>query len=279
MPDDVQTPVPTPIPAPPRPPSSPSARTLGAPKPLAQVVIEGVVDLAAMAVVGILAYKGKVDPTIAIVTVGLLAGLRVHDFVGMKVGGTLTGGPTALLLGIAGPVLARLVEVLRGTGPLVVLAVLAGHAAGTVYLSACSGTAVHTQGIAANALADLWGSAGLPLLEDAYRADQRSALDRVCPAPGDCARDDGAAAVLEVRVRWAPVWPATEAARVAHDAWREQLTRCRAELADAGPAGSCSADLDRLALRFVNVVGGYRCAVRAARHPELDVFPGEVRCE
>jgi len=67
-------------------------------------VLEAVVDLAAIAVAGGLAWVGKVDGNVALVVVSLLAGVRVSDLVSAKnAGGSGPGGPTAD--GIAGGVL------------------------------------------------------------------------------------------------------------------------------------------------------------------------------
>lgn len=67
-------------------------------------VLEAVVDLAAIAVAGGLAWVGKVDGNVALVVVSLLAGVRVSDLVSAKnAGGSGPAGPGAG--GIAGGVL------------------------------------------------------------------------------------------------------------------------------------------------------------------------------
>lgn len=70
-------------------------------------VLEAVVDLAAIAVAGGLAWVGKVDGNVALVVVSLLAGVRVSDLVNARSGGNSgpggPGGPAAG--GIAGGVL------------------------------------------------------------------------------------------------------------------------------------------------------------------------------
>jgi hypothetical protein len=89
-------------------PSVPSAPTPstppGPPKSTLRQVLEAVVDLAAIAVAGGLAWVGKVDGNVALVVVALLAGVRVSDFVSAKSNGG--GGPTGPGAGgIAGGVL------------------------------------------------------------------------------------------------------------------------------------------------------------------------------
>lgn len=70
-------------------------------------VLEAVVDLAAIAVAGGLAWVGKVDGNVALVVVSLLAGVRVSDLVNARSGSNSgpggPGGPAAG--GIAGGVL------------------------------------------------------------------------------------------------------------------------------------------------------------------------------
>lgn len=89
-------------------PSVPSAPTPstppGPPKSTLRQVLEAVVDLAAIAVAGGLAWVGKVDGNVALVVVSLLAGVRVSDLVSAKsTGGSGPAGPGAG--GIAGGVL------------------------------------------------------------------------------------------------------------------------------------------------------------------------------
>lgn len=89
-------------------PSAPSAPTQssppGPPKSTLRQVLEAVVDLAAIAVAGGLAWVGKVDGNVALVVVSLLAGVRVSDLVSAKsAGGSGPAGPG--VGGIAGGVL------------------------------------------------------------------------------------------------------------------------------------------------------------------------------
>lgn len=90
-------------------------------------VLEAVVDLAAIAVAGGLAWVGKVDGNVALVVVSLLAGVRVSDLVNARSGGNSgpgsPGGPSAG--GIAGGVLWLLGH----------LAPRAQHAAGLTVLA------------------------------------------------------------------------------------------------------------------------------------------------
>jgi len=86
-------------------PSTPSPSTPpGPPKSTLRQVLEAIVDLAAIAVAGGLAWVGKVDGNVALVVVSLLAGVRVSDLVSAKsAGGSGPAGPGAG--GIAGGVL------------------------------------------------------------------------------------------------------------------------------------------------------------------------------
>lgn len=89
-------------------PSVPSAPTPSTPpsqsKSTLRQVLEAVVDLAAIAVAGGLAWVGKVDGNVALVVVSLLAGVRVSDLVSAKGNsGSGPAGPGAG--GIAGGVL------------------------------------------------------------------------------------------------------------------------------------------------------------------------------
>jgi len=116
-----------PVAAPAPSPSVPSAPTPstppGPPKSTLRQVLEAVVDLAAIAVAGGLAWVGKVDGNVALVVVSLLAGVRVSDLVSAKsTGGSGPPGPGAG--GIAGGVLWLLGQ----------LAPRAQHAAGLAVL-------------------------------------------------------------------------------------------------------------------------------------------------
>lgn len=85
-------------------PSTPSPSTPpGPPKSTLRQVLEAIVDLAAIAVAGGLAWVGKVDGNVALVVVSLLAGVRVSDLVAAKSNGGGPSGPGAG--GIAGGVL------------------------------------------------------------------------------------------------------------------------------------------------------------------------------
>jgi hypothetical protein len=85
------------------------------------------------------------------------------------------------------------------------------------------------------------------------------------------------AAADEVFARWSPVVAAWEGARIAHDAWRVQLERCRA---DAHASGCEGPALDSLSLAMLTAAQQWRCAVRsdAMRRPDLDPFPGTPAC-
>lgn len=68
------------------------------PKSTAQLVAETLVDLVAIAVVGGLAFTGKVSGEFALGLVALLGGVRVSDIVGSRTAGA-GGGLAALVLG------------------------------------------------------------------------------------------------------------------------------------------------------------------------------------
>lgn len=105
-------------------PSAPTPSTPpGPPKSNLQRTLETIVDLAAIAVAGGLAWVGKVDGNVALLIIALLAGVRVSDLVSARSGGTGgPGGPAAG--GVAGAVLALLSH----------LAPRAHHAAGLTVL-------------------------------------------------------------------------------------------------------------------------------------------------
>lgn len=65
------------------------------PKSTAQLIAETIVDVLAIAVIGGLAFTGKVSGEFALGLVALLAGVRVSDLVGSR----SAGGLTALVIG------------------------------------------------------------------------------------------------------------------------------------------------------------------------------------
>lgn len=97
-------PNPTLPPAPAPTPSQPPAR--GPAKSTAALVVEGIVDLVAIVAVTVLAYKGRVDSTWALVLVGLLGGVRVTDLASSIRPGSGGGGPGGGAGGLAGLVVA-----------------------------------------------------------------------------------------------------------------------------------------------------------------------------
>jgi len=132
----------------------------------------------------------------------------------------------------------------------------------------CPMSAVQQQATVADVAAHTFNRA-LPVVVDAYEADVRGAIDRAC-----CDRAAMEAAAARTQARWLPVRAAWEATRVAHDAWRVELERCR-HLADGG---ACGPTLPGLLANFTDRITAARCAVRALGHPELDVFPGTPAC-
>jgi hypothetical protein len=93
-------------------PPAPSAPPAAAPPPrapaksTAALVVEGLVDLGAIVAVTVLALKGRVDGTWALVLVGLLSGVRVTDLVSSIRPGSGGGGPGGGAGGLAGLVVA-----------------------------------------------------------------------------------------------------------------------------------------------------------------------------
>lgn len=152
------------------------------------------------------------------------------------------------------------------------LLVLVGVCLAGVVAKGCAPSHVQVQATAASEIATAWNRVARPALVAAFEADQRAAVDRVCPA-GPCPRGPVAAAAEGVRTRWAGVWAAAEAARAAHDLWRTELEACR-----RAPDAGCADNAQILGLAFAGAVVRWRCDVRELGHPELDTLPGAATC-
>lgn len=134
-----------------------------------------------------------------------------------------------------------------------------------VALVGCGPSAVHTQALAAHALARTWNGVVIPGIEAAYRNDQRNALDAACPV--SCSEEVSGPALQRVRARWANFWAASEVLRLVHDAYREELARCQERSATVE---TCGASFDLVLVRFGESVPALRCAIRETGHIELD---------
>ena len=143
-------------------------------------------------------------------------------------------------------------------------------------MMACSGT-VSTQSSVAHTTAQTLNRAQ-PVWIHAMQDEATNAVNQVCPGDaGNCAAAPMRAAADAVFARWSPVVAAWEGTRIAHDAWRLQLERCRA---DAHASGCEGPALDSLSLALLSATQQWRCAVRsdAMRRPDLDPFPGTPAC-
>lgn len=142
--------------------------------------------------------------------------------------------------------------------------------------AACAGT-VATQAQVAHTTAQALNRAG-PVWVRAMETEATDAVNDVCPVDtGRCEEAPMRAAADAVFARWAPVSAAWEGARLAHDTWRVQLERCRADSAARG----CDAPaLDQLALAMLSASQRWRCALRTPTigRADLDPFPGSPAC-
>lgn len=142
--------------------------------------------------------------------------------------------------------------------------------------AACAGT-VATQSTVAHRTAQVLNRAE-PVWTRAMRNEALAAVEHVCPGDaGVCPEAPMREASEAVFVRWSPVVAAWEGTRIAHDAWRVQLERCRV---DAHASGCEGPALDSLSLALLTSAQQWRCAVRsdAMRRPDLDPFPGTPAC-
>lgn len=141
---------------------------------------------------------------------------------------------------------------------------------------ACAG-AVATQAQVAHTTAQVLNRAE-PVWVRAMQDDATDAVNDVCPHDtGGCDAAPMRAAADAVFARWAPVVAAWEGVRIAHDAWRVQLERCRA---DAHASGCDGPSLDVLSTSLLTAATRWRCTVRdpAVHRPDLDPLPGTPSC-
>jgi len=79
-------------------------------------------------------------------------------------------------------------------------------------LGGCDAGALQIQAQTANAVASA-ANAGLPVLVERYKSEGDAAIERAAT------RAEAETGVAAVKERWAPVWAAWEALRVAEDGW------------------------------------------------------------
>lgn len=103
----------TPAAPPPDPPPEPERPSKPPRGPIA-IVVGGVVDLAAIVAVMVLVLRAHLDVTVAVVLIGLLAGVRVTDLVS---GRTPPGGAAPLLLGSLSGAALEIAHRLLGGSP------------------------------------------------------------------------------------------------------------------------------------------------------------------
>ncbi len=109
-------------------------------------------------------------------------------------------------------------------------------------LVACSSHQRQAQTVVASTLA-VTANAALPALTAAYQADGDRAIDAAAT------QTEARAALVTVRARWAPVWKAWDAVRLAHAAW---VVALEAQNTD---------DINRTALAMRDAYCGLRAVV------------------
>jgi len=139
-------------------------------------------------------------------------------------------------------------------------------------LLSCSGSAVQQQARALDISARLFNAAR-PVWIAAYEAEGERLLHEACPAP-PCARAALEAVQDAHDRRWSPVAITWEAVKVAHDAWRLEIERCR-----QADAGQCEESLGRLGAAFLSSALRFRCSLRALGRTDLDPMPGAFSCD
>lgn len=150
----------------------------------------------------------------------------------------------------------------------VAIGLVMGLAASCTGLAGCSASALAVQARIADTVARA-ANAARPLVLTEYRAAQVAVLDRDCPSAQQCAPEAARAGVAEVRRLWSPVWVAADSARAVHDLWAEAIRQC----AEQANRATCTPQVQAMALRFVERVQEWRCALRAVGRTDLDALP------
>lgn len=129
-------------------------------------------------------------------------------------------------------------------------------------VSGCSGSAAQRQVRAADGIGRAFNRAQ-PVVLDAYERGSRVVIDAACGETRPCADPDSAREALAAhRAKWAPVWVAWEAARLAHDAWSTASEMCLAQASDSGDGGdTCTTRVDVLGARALVLSRELRCAL------------------
>lgn len=164
------------------------------------------------------------------------------------------GAPGFARFGVLGFVVAMVVA------PVLIAAALHGCSAGAVQVQS---EGLEVVNLAGNRIEPLW------IAE--YRREGRAALAAACPVangttPSAACGATRLAAERAVTAKWAHVRDAWEALHAVDDAYATQLDACRAV-----DAGVCTISIPAA---FPAAVTVYRCAIRAAGHPEADLVPG-----
>lgn len=89
------------------PPPLPSKLPVSRAKSTAQWVAETVVDLVALVIVGVLAWRGVINGNYALLAVLLLAGVRISDLAGALKNGGGAGGIAGMVIAIGSALAAR----------------------------------------------------------------------------------------------------------------------------------------------------------------------------
>lgn len=148
-------------------------------------------------------------------------------------------------------------------------------AAMTLNLLSCDPNGLRMQASVANTTASGFNRVVRPTLLQAYESGGEARLTAACPSP-PCSREQLLSVFREYDRGWTVVFATYEVAKVAHDAWRRELERCRQRPEAEHPI--CSPMVERMARDFVDVVVTYRCAVRDVGRADLDPLPGEPTC-
>jgi hypothetical protein len=125
--------------------------------------------------------------------------------------------------------------------------------------SGCSGSQVRKEAITADATSRAFNRAQ-PIVLAEYENTGRAEIHAAC-----CDRAAMDAALAAHDARWQPVVAGWELARLAHDAWRSELTTCQQT-----PTQQCTQSTEHLATVFLTTLGQARCALHAIGRADLD---------
>lgn len=128
-------------------------------------------------------------------------------------------------------------------------------------LGGCSGSTAQRQVRAADGIGRAFNRAQ-PVVLAAYEGGSRAVIDAACGETRPCADPDSAREALAAhRAKWAPVWVAWEAARLAHDAWSTASEMCLAQTSAGDGGDTCTTRVDVLGARALVLSRELRCAL------------------